>query len=166
MLLPVSVALLGLVLPAWALCPYAEQMSLEKRSTPPPHAHVPHDAPRSKKGIFYMNRIAPGTSELYIANVDGTDERPLLSDPIYEYHATFSPDGEWITFTGERNGDGNSDIYRVRTDGSDLEELVATSSVEDSAVLSPDGKQVAYVSTANGYKANIWILDLESTLPA
>ncbi|CAI7599583.1 unnamed protein product [Penicillium glandicola] len=139
-----SIALLGLALPpALALCPYAEQMNLEKKSTPPPHAHVLRKASSDKKGIFYMNRIAPGTSELYVANVDGTDERPLLSNPIYEYHATFSPDGEWITFTGERNGD-------------------ATSSVEDGAVMSPDGKQIAYVSTANGYKANIWVLDLES----
>jgi hypothetical protein len=37
------------------------------------------EAVTDKKGIFYMNRIAPGTSELYVANVDGTDERPLLS---------------------------------------------------------------------------------------
>ncbi|CAG8132516.1 unnamed protein product [Penicillium nalgiovense] len=158
-----SIALLSLALPpALALCPYAERMSLEKKSTPPPHMHTPRKAPSDKKGIFYMNRIAPGTSHLYVANVDGTDERPLLSNPIYEYHATFSPDGEWITFTGERNGDGNSDIYRVRTVGSDLEELVATSSVEDGVVMSPNGKQIAYVSTANGYKANIWVMDLES----
>ncbi|KAJ5614985.1 hypothetical protein N7537_000099 [Penicillium hordei] len=158
-----SVALLGLTLPsALALCPYAERMNLEKKSTTPSHVHAPRKAPSDKKGIFYMNRIAPGTSELYVANVDGTEERPLLSNPIYEYHATFSPDGEWITFTGERNADGNSDIYRVRTDGSDLEELVATSSMEDSAVVSPNGKQIAYVSTANGYKANIWVMDLES----
>ncbi|OGE52498.1 hypothetical protein PENARI_c010G06662 [Penicillium arizonense] len=159
-----SAALLGLALPtALALCPYAEQVKVDKLNTPPPHPHTPRDLPSSdKKGIFYMNRIAPGTSELYVANVDGSNERPLLSNSIYEYHATFSPDGEWITFTGERNGDGNSDIYRVRTNGSDLEELVATSSVEDGAVMSPNGKQVAYVSTANGYKANIWVLDLES----
>jgi Tol biopolymer transport system component len=106
--------------------------------------------------------LPPGTSELYIANAGGTNERPLLSDPVYEYHATFSPDGEWITFTGERNGDGNSDIYRVRPDGSDLQELVATSSMEDSVVMSPDRKKIAYVSTANGYRANIWVMDLES----
>jgi hypothetical protein len=134
-----SAALIGLGLPtALALCPYAEQMKVDKRNTPPPHPHTPRDLPTSdKKGIFYMNRIAPGTSKLYVANIDGTNELPLLSNSIYEYHASFSPDGEWITFTGERNGDGNSDIYRVRTNGSNLEELVATSSVEDGAVMSP-----------------------------
>lgn len=54
-----------------------------------------------------MNNIAPGISKLYIANADGTNDLPLLSDSIYEYHADFSPDGEWITFTSERNGDRN-----------------------------------------------------------
>jgi Tol biopolymer transport system component len=130
----------------------------------PPHPHELRDThtTNGKKGVFYMNRIAPGTSELYIANVDGSNERPLLSDPVYEYHASFSPDGKWITFTGERNGDGNSDIYRVRTNGSDLEELVSTPAVEDSVVMSPNGKYVAYVSTSNGYKANIWVKELAS----
>lgn len=159
-----SIALLGFALgPALALCPYAAQMAADKRNMPPQHPHVAREIPTSgQKGVFYMNRIAPGSSELYIANTDGTDERPLLSNPVFEYHAEFSPDGEWITFTSERNGDGNSDIYRVRTNGSDLEELVATSSVEDSVVMSPNGKLVAYVSTANGYKANIWVMEIES----
>lgn len=157
-------ALLGFTLtPALALCPYAAQLGIDKRQAPPPHPHVARDIPTSeKKGIFYMNRIAPGTSELYISNIDSTNERPLLSNPVFEYHADFSPDGEWVTFTGERNGDGNSDIYRVRTNGSDLEELVATSSIEDSVVMSPNGKHVAYVSTANGYKANIWVMEIYS----
>lgn len=154
-------ALLGFTLtPALALCPYAAQAGMDKREAHPPVARGVSKS--DQKGVFYMNRIAPGTSELYISNADGTNERPLLSNPVFEYHADFSPDGEWVTFTSERNGDGNSDIYRVRTDGSDLEELVATSSIEDSVVMSPNGKYVAYVSTANGYKANVWVLEIDS----
>ena len=161
--------ILGLALPptTLALCPYAQQMARDTSNIEHnnPHTHQTRNvisAPEDKKGVFLMNRIAPGTSQLYISNADGTNERPLLSDPIYEYHATFSPDGQWISFTGERNGDGNSDIYRVRTNGSDLQELAATPSIEDSVLISPNGKQAAYVSTANGYKANIWVLDLDS----
>jgi Tol biopolymer transport system component len=116
----------------------------------------------SKKGVFMMNRIAPGGSKLYIANADGTNERSLLSDPVFEYHASFSPDGQWITFTSERNGDGNSDVYRVRTNGSSLEKLVATPSVEDSFVLSPNGSLGAFVSTKNNLRANIWIMDMKT----
>ena len=35
-------------------------------------------APKKKKGIMLMNLIGPSTSDLYIANSDGTDERKLL----------------------------------------------------------------------------------------
>ncbi|KAF4228900.1 hypothetical protein CNMCM6457_006713 [Aspergillus fumigatiaffinis] len=149
---------------ALASCPYASQIGVDSKGMPLPPSHPARDltASHGKKGIFLMNRIAPGTSQLYIADADGRNERSLLSDPIYEYHATFSPDGQWVTFTGERNGDGNADIYRIRTDGSDLQELVATPSVEDSVVLSPNGSLAAYVSTANGYKANIWVTNLET----
>jgi hypothetical protein len=38
-------------------------------------------------------------SVVTLANADGTNERPLLKDPGYEYHAVFSPDSEWISFT-------------------------------------------------------------------
>lgn len=109
-----------------------------------------------------MNRIAPGSSKLYISNADGSNERALLKDSIYEYHADFTSDGQWITFTGERNGYGNSDIYKVRADGSDLQAIVESPAVEDSVVLSPNGRFAAYVSTANSYKANIWVKSLET----
>lgn len=114
-----------------------------------------------KKGVLFMNRIGPSTSELYIAGADGSNERKLLGNSsVFEYHASFSSDGQWITFTTERNGDGNSDIYRVHTNGTGLEKLVASPSFEDAGALSPDGTKLAYVSTANGFKANLWVKNL------
>ncbi|KAK6823258.1 hypothetical protein RU639_006137 [Aspergillus parasiticus] len=151
---------------AYAACPYAQQMGLDLNARDIPHPHPPslaaHQSHRrglGKDGVMLMNRIAPGTSKLYISDIDGSNERPLLSDPVFEYHASFSPDGQWVLFTSERNGDGNSDIWRVRTNGSDLQPLVTTPAVEDSVVLSPNGRHAAYVST-EGMIANIWVLDL------
>ncbi|KAJ5448074.1 WD40-like Beta Propeller [Penicillium cf. griseofulvum] len=171
--------IVGLVIaPALANCPYARDASTEADSSANIHVHLPHkavlgkattgvasptpSAAAGKKGVLLMNRIAPGTSELYIANADGTDERPLLKTPGYDYHADFSPDGEWISFTSERNGDGNSDIWRVRPDGSDLQPIVTSPAAEDSVVISPNGTLAAYVSTANNYRANIWVKNLET----
>ncbi|KAK1640594.1 hypothetical protein BDP81DRAFT_469333 [Colletotrichum phormii] len=96
-----------------------------------------------------MNRIGPSTSELYVANADG----------------------KFVTFITERNGDGNPDLYRCSFSSagtgnttsascSSLEKLIATPSVEDVGALSPDGTKRAYVSTENGYRANIWVLDI------
>lgn len=163
--------------PALAGCPYGfdKRSDADDHAKLQAHANMRRSVPSSSvasaaptassttggsKGVFMMNRIAPGTSNLYIANADGTNERQLLSDPVFEYHASFSPDGEWVTFTTERNGDGNSDIYRVRPNGTDLEKMVATPSVEDSVIMSPNGSMAAYVSTANNLKANIWIMDM------
>ena len=132
------------------------------RDTPPAKRFA--KAADSKKGVFFHNRIAPLTQTLYIANSDGTNERALLGDHAsdLDYHASFSPDGEWIVFTSERNGDGNSDLYRIRANGTGLEELLATSAIEDSGVISPDGRKLAYVSSANGQIANIWVMDFDT----
>lgn len=128
-----------------------------------PHVNLPRAPKRAaqdKKGVFLMNRIAPATTEIYVANADGSNEQLLLgNNSVWDYHAAWSPDGQWVTFSTSRNGDGQSDIYRVRTNGSDLQPVAATPSFEDKLVLSPDGTKGAYVSTANGYTANIWVID-------
>lgn len=115
-----------------------------------------------KKGVMLMNRIAPSSSELYIANLDGTNERRFLADSRYEYNASFAPRGEFLVFTSERNGDGQSDVFLARKDGTDIRPLVTDASMDDAGVLSPDGKSLAFVSTRKGYRANIWVMDLKT----
>ncbi len=115
-----------------------------------------------EKGVMLMNRIGPSTSELYLANADGTNERKLLADSTYDYHASFSADGKWIVFTSERNGDGQADLYRVRADGTGLERLTDSPAADDQGALSPDGTKLAFVSSRGNYKSNIWILDLKT----
>jgi Tol biopolymer transport system component len=116
---------------------------------------------RGKNGVMLMNRIGPSASELYIANADGSEERKVLAEPVFDYHASYSADGEWIVFTSERTGLGQADIYRARPDGTAVERLTDSESVDDQAALSPDGRLLAFVSTRETYKANIWILDRE-----
>jgi Tol biopolymer transport system component len=123
----------------------------------------PSSAPRTgKNGVMLMNRIGPSASELYIANFDGTDERKLLAESVFDYHACYSADGKWIVFTSERSGPGQADIYRARPDGTAVERLTDNEAVDDQAALSPDGTSVAFVSTRETYKAKIWVLDLET----
>ena len=115
-----------------------------------------------EKGVMLMNRIGPSTSELYMANADGTGEHKLFAISGFDYHAAFSADGKWIVFTSERSGLGQADIYRVHTDGSGLERLTDSPALDDQASLSPDGSQVAFVSTRKKHTTNIWILDVNT----
>ncbi len=109
-----------------------------------------------------MNCIGPSVSDLYVANSNGTAERRLMPAGGFDYHASYSLSGKWITFTSERSRYGQADLYRVHPDGSDLERLTDDPALDDQGVLSPDDTKLAFVSTRVSYRANIWILDLHT----
>lgn len=111
---------------------------------------------------IYMARVfpAPGRLGLFIANADGTDERPLVNGSSLNYDATWSRDGAWIAFTSER--DGSADLYRVHPDGSALERLTDSPAYDDQASFSPSGRQVVFVSTRADATADLWMMDTAS----
>ena len=71
--------------------------------------------PESKYTIAFAS-FAPLNTDIFVADADGSNSRPLLSHLDQDYNASFSRDGKWIVFTSERNG--SADIYRVHPDGS------------------------------------------------
>ena len=107
-----------------------------------------------------FNRFQVPVMTLHIADADGKGERPLLPAPDLDYAPTFSADGQWVTFTSER--DGQAEIYRVHPDGTGLQRLTDHPAFDDQAALSPDGKTLAFVSTREGGTANVWLMDLGS----
>jgi Tol biopolymer transport system component len=114
------------------------------------------------RGVLLMQRVGPTESTLFSALADGSQERPLLAAPAFDYHATFAPRGDWLVFTSERRGRGQSDLYRADLDGSAIRALTADAAVEDAAAVAPDGRRIAFVSTRDDRYANIWTLDLAS----
>jgi dipeptidyl aminopeptidase/acylaminoacyl peptidase len=111
------------------------------------------------KNTILVNRIGPSSGVLYIANSDGSGERPLASGGNFEYDPSYSADGQWIVFTSERSGPAN--IYRIHPDGSALERLTSDN-FDDAGSLSPDGSQLVYVSTRDSGATNLWILDVKT----
>ena len=117
-------------------------------------------AAHAQQVIMFSADATPVHSQLFIANADGTGERPLLPLSGMDYSPSFSPDGQGVVFTSERNG--SADIYRVHLDGSGLERLTDDPAFDDQAVLAPDGKTLAFVSSRGMGRAHIWLLDLGS----
>jgi len=114
------------------------------------------DAGAATKGTLLLNRVGPVTSELYVANADGTNEHKLLPSPGFDYHAAFSADGKWIVFTSERDGLGQSELYRVKADGTGLQRLTHHIAVDDAAVFSPvDADTIAFVSSRSGANVDV-----------
>jgi len=74
----------------------------------------------------------------------GGEARRLTVHPGRELEPRFSPDGRWIAFTGEY--DGNSDVYVVSVDGGDPRRLTYHPGPDLVQGWTPDGKQVLFSS--------------------
>jgi Tol biopolymer transport system component len=111
------------------------------------------------KTIVY-GRVGPSQIQLFVSNADGTAERPLLDSDSLDYNPAWSPDGQWIVFTSERNG--SADLYRVKPDGTGLQRLTTNRAYEDQADVSPDGQKLAFVTTRADGTADLWIRDLDT----
>ena len=105
-------------------------------------------------------RLGPSQTRLFVSNADGTAERPLLNSDSLDYNPVWSPDGQSIVFTSERNG--SADLYRVKPDGTGLQRLTANPAYDDQADFSPDGQKLVFVSTRADGTADLWIRDLST----
>ena len=103
-------------------------------------------------------RIGPTEATLYISNADGTGEHAITQPGSLNYNPAWSPKGDWIAFTSER--DSSADLFRMHPDGSSLERLTDDPAYDDQAAFSPDEKKIVFVSTRAAGFANLWILNV------
>jgi TolB protein len=115
------------------------------------------------KTIVYA-RVGPSQIQLFVSNADGSAERPLLNSDNLDYNPVWSPDGQWIVFTSERNG--SADLYRVKPDGTGLQRLTTHPAYDDQAAFSPDGQKLIFVSTRADGTTDVWIRDLSTNREA
>ncbi len=78
-------------------------------------------------------------------DTDGSNVIRLTNTPAYDWQPTWSPDGQHIAFTSDR--DGHWQIYTMRGDGSNVTRLTHSSEDDRDPAWSPDGQRLAFVST-------------------
>ena len=99
-------------------------------------------------------------SDIFLANVDGTNIRKLITLSGSAYRIRFSPDGARLRFTLGTAETNSTSIWEVRTDGSDLHALLPSwhsPPLECCGVWSADGRYYFFVSGAAD-SANLWAL--------
>jgi len=82
--------------------------------------------------------------DLWSARIDGSDVRRLTTHSGLESRPRFSPDGEWIAFSGQY--DGNTDVFVVPTEGGLPRRMTwhpYSDTVQD---WTPDGSAVLFTS--------------------
>ncbi|HYT22668.1 MAG TPA: PDZ domain-containing protein [Candidatus Polarisedimenticolia bacterium] len=82
--------------------------------------------------------------DLWIASREGGAARRLTSHVGDELYPKFSPDGKWIAFTGEY--DGNPDVYVISSEGGEPKRLTFHPGNDIVLGWTPDGKDVLFRS--------------------
>jgi tricorn protease len=82
--------------------------------------------------------------DLWISPREGGAARRLTSHVGDELYPKFSPDGKWIAFTGEY--DGNPDVYVIPADGGEPKRLTFHPSNDIVLGWTPDGRNILFRS--------------------
>ncbi len=82
--------------------------------------------------------------DLWTASREGGAARRLTTSPGDKLYPKFSPDGKWIAFTAEY--DGNPDVYIIPAEGGEPKRLTFHPAADIVLGWSPDGKNVLFRS--------------------
>jgi TolB protein len=75
--------------------------------------------------IAYAHQVnGASNAQVYIMNADGSGQHPLLTGNSDDKNPSWSPDGAWIAFSSNRDGQ-HYHIYAVRSDGSGLTQVTS-----------------------------------------
>ena len=85
--------------------------------------------------------------EIYVMDNDGGNQQNLSSNPAEDMDPSWSPDGQWIAFSSDRDDrGGNRQIYVMDTNGNNQRNLSNNDFDEWDPSWSPDGKRIAFTS--------------------
>jgi Tol biopolymer transport system component/DNA-binding winged helix-turn-helix (wHTH) protein len=100
-----------------------------------------------------------GNRDLWIMNVDGSEQKQLTVDPAVDAAPAVTPDSRYIIFTSNRTG--SFQVWRMNLDGSNQIQLTNGVS-KDHPTISADGRWVYYNTTADW---NLWQVSIDGGEP-
>lgn len=129
------------------------------------------------KGYVWM--VNPDFA-VYRARLDGSDLKPILKTNGYMAETTVAPNGKYLTFTG--NFEGDLEIYRSNLDGSRVRRLTNVKGYDGGPFVSWDSKKIVFrrgvmdgdaavheyedllkQNLVRPSKLEIWIMDADGT---
>ena len=94
--------------------------------------------------------------EIYVMDADGGNQQNLTNNPNSDSLPSWSPDGERIVFSSNRDGNrdgnrGNYEIYVMDADGNNQQRLTDNDFYDVGPSWSPDGKRIVFWSKRDGH---------------
>lgn len=103
-----------------------------------------------------------GDKEIYLAHYNrwtetiDSDPLRLTDDPAEDDNPAWSPDGDWLVFQSDRNG--NYDLWMMNRDGTGLVQVTTDPADDLLPAWDPSGEHIAFVSTRDG-NPEIYVMD-------
>ena len=104
---------------------------------------------------------ADGHSRVYTVPVGGGQPK-LITPKGPSYLHGWSPDGKFLVFTGQRNG--QYDIYRIPVEGGQEQQLTNTPGLDDGPEYTPDSRYIYFNSVRSG-GMQIWRMRPDGSRP-
>ncbi len=115
---------------------------------------------------YHQGRVAFGyLGDIWTADETGQNVRRLTVHKARDVYPRFSPDGKWIAFSSERNG--NLDVFLMPSGGGTVKQLTAHSA--DDAVLNwtPDGRGILFSSNrGEDWATQLYTVGIDGGMPA
>ncbi len=114
--------------------------------------------------------------DLWLTTTEGGVARRITTSPGLEIFPHFSPDGKWIAFTGQY--DGNFNVYVIPAEGGQPRQLTFVPDIgsvpermgpnNEVIAWTPDSKRIVFLSRRNTYNdwfGQLWTVSVDGGLP-
>ena len=118
-------------------------------------------SPDGKRLAFSATRGDTEGSQVFVSDVAGSNPRRLTANAPSYFHS-WSPDGNWLAFVGQRNGSFN--LFRVSPAGGEEQRLTSNAPYDDGPDYSPDGRWIYFNSNRSG-NWKIWRMPSDGAGP-
>lgn len=115
--------------------------------------------------IYEQTVIFEYGGDLWRASIKGRYAQRLTAHDGYETHPEFSPDGQWIAYSGEYNTD-DYDVYIMPAKGGAPKRLTYYPADDLVVGWTPDGKYILFASSRGDWKKRrLFKISIEGGLP-
>jgi Tol biopolymer transport system component len=115
--------------------------------------------------VFYSARDGDTKPQIYVMNLDGSDQSRVTFDTASEVDPDISPNGKEIVFTSNDTETGNNNIFLLDRSGAVRNLTNDPTATDEWARWSPDGKQIVFDSNREGEIFEIYVMNADGSNP-